>query len=300
MIYTVTFNPAIDYVVHIPELQKGNILRASDENAFFGGKGINVSLILKELGIPSTATGFVAGFTGKALEDGIRCEEITSDFVTLKNGLTRINVKIRANEETDINGNGPEITNDDIEELYKKLDKLNEGDTLILAGSIPSTLPSDIYERIMERLQSKSINFVVDAEKDLLLNSLKYNPFLIKPNNDELGKIFGVEINTPDEIIPYAEKLQKMGAKNVLVSMGHKGSVLLDENGESHFKEVYKIKAVNSVGAGDSMVAGFVAGYQKTHDYKYALTLGTASGGATASSEGLATKEKILNLINQK
>lgn len=297
MIYTVTFNPAIDYVVHIPELKSGSILRAEGESAYFGGKGINVSLILKELGIKSIAMGFSAGFTGKAIEDGIACEEIKTDFVRLKDGLTRINVKIRSGEETDINGHGPEIPNDAIEALFNKLDALQSGDMLILAGSIPSTLPDDIYERIMERLYKNGVMFVVDAEKDLLLNSLKYKPFLIKPNKEELGEIFSSEIKTADDALKYAARLQDMGAVNVLISMGGEGAVLLDENKSKHRMSALGDEFVNSVGAGDSMVAGFIAGYLKEKDYAFALRLGAAAGGATAASEGLGKKEKILKLL---
>ena len=297
MIYTVTFNPAIDYVVHVDELQVGNINRCDRETAFFGGKGINVSLILKNLGIKSTALGFVAGFTGDAIEHGIEHDGINTDFVHLKSGLTRINVKIRSNDETDINAQGPDIDNDAIDSLFEKLDRLESGDILVLAGSCPKTLPSDIYERIMERLYDRGIHFVVDATRDLLVNSLKFKPFLIKPNNDELGEIFGVEINDEKTAAKYARKLQQKGAVNVLVSMGGKGAVLVDENGDEHYKPALCGKVVNTVGAGDSMVAGFIAGYHNKKDYGYALKLGTAAGGATAFSEGLANKELILKLL---
>lgn len=297
MIYTVTFNPAIDYVVHVDELQVGNINRCDRETAFFGGKGINVSLILKNLGIKSTALGFVAGFTGDAIERGIEQDGINTDFVHLKSGLTRINVKIRSNEETDINAQGPDIDNDAIDSLFGKLDRLESGDILVLAGSCPKTLPSDIYERIMERLSDRGIHFVVDATRDLLVNSLKFKPFLIKPNNDELGEIFKVKINDEKTAAEYARKLQQKGAVNVLVSMGGKGAVLVDENGDEHYKPAINGKVVNTVGAGDSMVAGFIAGYHTEKDYDYALKLGTAAGGATAFSEGLANKELILKLL---
>lgn len=297
MIYTVTFNPAIDYLVYVPKLSSGSINRSEKEKIFFGGKGINVSLILRELGMESTAMGFTAGFTGNALEHALNSGAIHTDFVHLKNGFTRINVKIRSDRETDINGQGPEITASAIDELLKKLTMLKSGDTLVLAGSIPNTLPNDIYEKIMELLNSKDIHFVVDATKDLLLNSLKYRPFLIKPNNDELGEIFGVKINTPCEAVTYAKKLREKGAVNVLVSMGGQGAVLVDENNKEYYIPAIDGKVVNTVGAGDSMVAGFIAGYLKTSDCEYALKLGTAAGGATAFNEGLANSEQIFRLL---
>ena len=298
MIYTVTFNPAIDYIVYMKELEKGSINRSERETAFFGGKGINVSFILKELGHESTALGFVAGVTGKALEQGIENKGLHADFVRLENGITRINVKIRSGEETDINAQGPDIKQGDIDRLFEKLDRLKEGDVLILAGSIPKTLPSDIYERIMERLYGRGVHFVVDATKELLVNSLKYKPFLIKPNNDELSEIFGVEIKTPELSAEYGKKLVKKGASNVLVSMGGKGAVLCDENGKTHYMPAVGGEAVDTVGAGDSMVAGFIAGYTEKKDYEYALKLGTAAGAATAFSEGLGTRDKIYELLH--
>ena len=299
MIYTVTFNPAIDYLVYVPELKVGSIIRSEKEKVFCGGKGINVSLVLRELGIKSTAMGFIAGFTGSAIEQAIGGDEISTDFVHLNDGLTRINVKIRSGQETDINGQGPAISENDIKLLFDKLKRLKKGDTLVLAGSIPNTLPSDIYEKIMEMLSETGVRFVVDATKDLLLNSLKYLPFLIKPNNDELGEIFGVKIDTPEDAILYARKLRKMGAVNVLVSMGKNGAVLVDENGKEYYMPAVDGKVINTVGAGDSMVAGFLAGYAQKADYDYALRLGTAAGGATAFSEGLATRDEIFRLMNQ-
>lgn len=297
MIYTVTFNPAIDYVMQISTLKTGKVNRSTAEEIYFGGKGINVSVILKQLGFDSKALGFSAGFTGKAIEDGIRAQGIQSDFVKLDKGNSRINVKIKAENETEINGQGPEISQEAVNELFEKLKTLRENDTLILAGSIPNTLPEDIYEKILEMLSGKGIRFVVDATKDLLMNVLKYNPFLIKPNNHELGEIFGVELKTNDEIIKYAKELQKKGAVNILVSMAGDGSILIDENENVHIMEAPKGKVVNSVGAGDSMVAGFVAGYLEKKDYEYALMLGTASGSATAFSSGLAQKNDIDKLL---
>lgn len=296
MVYTVTFNPAIDYVVHTGEMKLGATNRSEREEMYFGGKGINVSIVLRELGIKSKALGFTAGFTGEAIENGLADMGIDTDFVRLEKGNSRINVKIKSAEETELNGQGPDIDDKAIAALFEKLDKLSDGDTLILAGSIPPSLPSDIYERILERLSGKQIKVVVDATKDLLLNVLKYKPFLIKPNDHELGEMFGVELKTDDEIEKYARKLQDMGAVNVLISMAGDGAMLIDEFGKKHRCGVCRGTVKNSVGAGDSMVAGFTAG-SINGDYEYALKLGTAAGGATAFSDGLATKEKISELL---
>lgn len=296
MIYTVTFNPAIDYVVYTKEPEQGRINRADSEQIYFGGKGINVSLILAELGIDSVALGFVAGFTGKAIEDGIKSKGIATDFVRLDDGFSRINVKIKSGTETEINGRGPRISRDAVSELYKKLDKLSGGDTLVLAGSIPGSLPENIYEEILCRIRKKQVKTVVDATNDLLLNVLKYKPFLVKPNNHELGEMFGVTLSTKEDVIKYARKLRDMGAENVLVSMASDGAVLVDSNDRIHTCGVCPGILRNSVGAGDSMVAGFIAGIS-AGDYGYALKLGTAAGGATAFSDGLASKEKIYELL---
>lgn len=298
MVYTVTFNPAIDYVVHTKEMQVGQVNRSESEEIYFGGKGINVSFVLHELGIPSKALGFVAGFTGAALENGVQASGIETDFVHLKNGFSRINVKIKSEEETDLNGQGPVIDEAALQELFEKLKQLKDGDTLVLAGSIPNTLPADIYERILESLSDRAIRTVVDATKDLLLNVLKYKPFLVKPNNYELGEMFGVTLHTTEEIATYAAKLKEMGAQNVLVSMAGDGALLLDEHGKIHVCGVCKGTVKNSVGAGDSMVAGFLAG-SIDGDYAYALKLGTATGGATAFSDGLAKREEIDRLLQQ-
>ena len=296
MVYTVTFNPAIDYVVHTEEMKLGATNRSEREEMYFGGKGINVSIVLRELGIDSKAFGFTAGFTGEAIEKGLADVGIDTDFVRLETGNSRINVKIKASEETELNGQGPDIDDKAISALFEKLDKLSDGYTLVLAGSIPSSLPADIYERILERLSGRNIRAVVDATKDLLLNVLKYKPFLIKPNNHELGEMFGVTLNSDEEIETYARKLQEMGAVNVLISMAGDGAMLIDEYGKMHRCGVCKGVVKNSVGAGDSMVAGFIAGVIKG-DYEYALKLGTAAGGATAFSDGLASKEKITELV---
>lgn len=298
MIYTVTFNPAIDYVVRTEEMKVGSVNRAKSEEIYFGGKGINVSVVLAELGISSKALGFVAGFTGDAIEKGIGEKGIETDFVHLESGFSRINVKIKSGEETELNGQGPIIDDKALEELYAKLDELKDGDTIVLAGSIPNTLPSDVYEKILERLSDRNIKAVVDATNDLLMNVLKYKPFLIKPNNHELGEMFGLTLTTNDEIAHYAMKLKEMGARNVLVSMAGDGALLIDENGETHICGVCRGKVRNSVGAGDSMVAGFIAG-SADGDYDYALKFGTATGGATAFSDGLATKEEIYKLMEQ-
>lgn len=298
MVYTVTFNPAVDYIVHTKELRAGATNRSDSEEIYFGGKGINVSIVLSELGVKSKALGFVAGFTGAAIEQGVSEKGIDADFVHLSGGFSRINVKIKSGEETELNGQGPRIPDEAVQQLFAKLDELQDGDTLVLAGSIPSSLPSDIYERILARLSGRKIRTVVDATKDLLVKVLKYQPFLIKPNNFELGEIFGVELHTTDEIVKYAEKLHEMGARNVLVSMAGDGAVLLDETGKTHVCGVCRGTVKNSVGAGDSMVAGFIAGCERA-GYEYALKLGTAAGGATAFSEGLATKEKINELLAQ-
>ena len=298
MIYTVTFNPAIDYVVRTGEMIIGATNRSNSEEIYFGGKGINVSMVLKELDMPSIALGFVAGFTGVAIEKGVQEAGIETDFVHLENGFSRINVKIKSSQETELNGQGPHITERAIRELFAKLDCLKDGDTIVLAGSIPNTLPADIYEQILQYLSGKNIKAVVDATGELLLRVMKFKPFLVKPNNHELGELFHVTLQTNEEIAQYARKLQEMGARNVLVSMAGDGALLIDENGKEHFCDVCKGTVRNSVGAGDSMVAGFLAG-SKDGDYEYALKLGTATGGATAFADGLAKREDIDRLLAQ-
>ena len=296
MIYTVTFNPAVDLVVSADHINTGAVNRLKSEEIYFGGKGINVSIVLNELGIKSRAFGFIAGFTGEAIENGLASQGIETGFVRLKNGFSRINVKIKSDEETELNGRGPDIPDDAVAELFERLEMIKDGDTLVLAGSIPPSLPSDIYEKILAHLEGRKIRTVVDATKDLLLNVLKYHPFLVKPNNHELGEMFGVKLETTEQIAEYAGKLRDMGARNVLVSMAGDGALLLDENGKIHTCGVCKGTVKNSVGAGDSMVAGFIAG-SENGDYEYALKLGTACGGATAFSEGLAKKDDIFRLL---
>lgn len=300
MIYTVTLNPAVDYTVYMDELKRGEINRSRSESVFFGGKGINVSNVLKSLGVNSTALGFSAGFTGLAIEDDLSKKGIAADFVHLKSGFTRINVKLREGVETDINTAGPQIDDRETTELFEKLDRLKNGDVLVLSGSVPKCMPSDTYEQILERLSPKGVRAVVDAEGKLLENALKYRPFLIKPNAEELGMLFGVTVENAQMAADYAKKLINAGAGNVLVSMGKEGAVLVDQNGTEHFCAAFSGKTVNTVGAGDSMVAGFIAGYEKTGDFDYALRLGTAAGSATAFSEGLAEREHILKLFEQR
>lgn len=297
MIYTVTFNPAIDYVIHMDDIVPGSVNRTDSEEVFFGGKGINVSTVLRNMEVDSVALGFIAGFTGTAIEQNLESRGIKTDFIRLDSGLSRINVKIKAKDETDINCQGPEISDEAIEKLFYQLERLKQDDVLVLAGSIPSSLPDDIYERIMAKLDGSGTDVVVDATGDLLVNVLKYKPFLIKPNNHELGEIFGVEINTEDEIIEYANKLRDDGAKNVLISRAGDGAILITENGGVIKMGVPSGKVINSVGAGDSMVAGFVMGYKKSGDYKEALRLGTACGSATAFSPGLAERPLVEELL---
>lgn len=297
MIYTVTFNPALDYVIRMEKLELGMVNRSSAEAIFYGGKGINVSTVLNNIGVDSVALGFVAGFTGQEIEEGVKALGVTTDFIHLPEGLSRINVKIKAEQETEINGQGPQIKMEQVEGLFEQLERLKEGDCLVLAGTIPASLPSDIYEQIMEHLQGRDIHIVVDATKNLLLNVLKYHPFLIKPNNHELGEMFHTVLQSDEEIIAYAKKLQDMGARNVLVSMAGDGAILVTETDEVHKIGVPKGMVVNSVGAGDSMVAGFIASYFREHDYLKALKFGTATGSATAFSEGLAPKEKVEELL---
>ncbi len=294
MIYTVTFNPAIDYIVRMNgPLAPGMTNRSISEDCYFGGKGINVSTVLKNLDIESTAFGFAAGFTGEAIVESVRNKGIIADFIMLDEGISRINVKIKSGEETEINAQGPFIPQDAFDRLLNKLDILTDGDILILAGSIPDSLPANVYEIILERLQGRGIMSVVDATGDLLKNVLKYRPFLIKPNNHELEEIFGRELSTDDELAECAVRLQEMGARNVLISMAGEGSMLITENGERYREGVPVGTVRNSVGAGDSMVAGFIAGYIKSGDHRAALRMGAAAGSATAFSDDLATGELI-------
>lgn len=297
MIYTVTFNPSLDYIVGVDNFRFGMTNRTSYEQMLTGGKGINVSYVLKHLGIESTALGFLAGFVGEEIKRQLWKDGIDTDFLMLENGVSRINVKLKNVDGTEINGSGPEIPAAKVQELRDRIHHLKAGDMLILAGSIPQSMPDTIYMDIMADVKEKGIDVVVDATKELLKNVLSYRPFLIKPNNHELGELFGVELKTREAVIPYAKKLQEQGARNVLVSMAGEGAVLIDEHGQEYESEAPKGKVVNAVGAGDSMVAGFVAGYLEKKDYEYAFHKGIAAGSASAFSEQLATKEEVEKLL---
>lgn len=299
MIYTVTFNPSLDYIVSVNDFQLGLTNRTDSELILPGGKGINVSTILMNLGIDSTAFGFAAGFTGEEIIREVEAMGIRSDFIKIDSGISRIDLKLKNIDGTEINGSGPEISEEKIEELLRKLDILGEGDILVLAGSIPASMPADMYSTIMERLQHKNVTFIVDATKDLLINVLKYKPFLIKPNNHELGELFDVKLTTREEVIPYGKKLQKQGARNVLISMAGEGAVLVAEDGSVYEAPAPKGTLVNAVGAGDSMVAGFTAGWIEKKDYRHAFYMGVSAGSASAFSEYLATKEEIMDLYEK-
>ena len=299
MIYTVTFNPAIDYVIKVDNLTLGQVNRTTREYIFCGGKGINVSHLLANLGVDSVGLGFIAGFTGDVIESGAKELGFKPDFIRVREGMTRINVKVKSNEESEINGLGPVIHDDELEQMFKKLDELEDGDILVLAGSIPSSMSDNIYRDIMADLKDRGVMIVVDATKDLLLNVLEYHPFLIKPNNHELGEIFDVKLTTREEVIPYGRKLQEKGARNVLVSMAGEGAVLIAEDGQVFDTPAPKGKLINGVGAGDSMVAGFVAGWIEKQDYEYAFHMGVASGSASAFSENLATKREISEVLKR-
>lgn len=293
MIYTVTFNPCLDYIVRVKGFKTGTVNRTCFEQVLPGGKGINVSFVLKNLGIGNTALGFIAGFTGQEVQKRLLAAGCSTEFIEIESGMTRINFKLKADEETEINGQGPAIKEEHIKQLYQKLSQLQTEDILVLAGSIPNTLPDRMYCDIMAYLSEKSLKIVVDATGELLVNVLEYQPFLIKPNNHELGEIFGKELKNKDEVLYYAKKMQEKGARNVLVSMAGEGAVFVGENGEEYKSEAPEGKVVNSVGAGDSMVAGFLSGYCKTGDFKEAFKTGIASGSASAFSEFLATQEEV-------
>lgn len=299
MIYTITFNPALDYIVKMDNFNLGHVNRSANEYVYAGGKGINVSIVLNNLEVKSKALGFIAGFTGDEIERGVREFGCDTDFIKLKEGMSRINVKIKADVESEINGGGPDISEEALNELNGQLDNLVNGDILVLAGSIPKTMPVDIYEKIMERLQDRGVKFIVDTTGDSLLKVLKYNPFLIKPNHHELGDLFGVKLNGKEEVIEYAKKLKDMGAQNVIISMAGDGAVLINSNGEVTTSNVPKGIVKNSVGAGDSMVAGFIAGYLNSEKVEDGFKLGVATGSASAFSEGLATKEYVYELLEQ-
>ena len=293
MIYTVTFNPSLDYIVSVSDFKLGLTNRTDSELLLPGGKGINVSTVLQNLGIANTALGFTAGFVGEEVRKEVEQLGVKAEFISLDEGVSRINLKLKSIDGTEINGQGPKIPREAVDALMTQLDRLGADDTLVLAGSIPASMPDDIYQKIMERLDGRNVRIVVDATKDLLLNVLGHHPFLIKPNNHELGDIFGVKLSDREEVVPYARKLQEKGAVNVLVSMAGKGAVLLAEDGSVYAAEAPKGTLKNGVGAGDSMVAGFLAGYGESGDYEHAFRMGLAAGSASAFSEQLATKDEI-------
>lgn len=299
MIFTVTFNPSLDYIVRVDEMRLGTINRTNYEQLLPGGKGINVSIVLGNLGHPSRALGFSAGVTGVALEKLLADSGVDADLVHVKAGFTRINAKIKAVEETELNGQGPRIAPEDVDALFSKLDVLGQDDTLVISGSVPNTLPSDMYEQVMERLAGRGVRIVVDAERDLLTRVLSYRPFLVKPNNHELGDIFGVALKTRDEVVPYARRMQEMGAQNVLVSMAGEGGVLVAADGQVYQSPAAQGTVVNSVGAGDSCVAGFLAGLMETGSYQTAFRMGLAAGSASAFSDHLATRPEVEDLMSR-
>jgi len=299
MINTITLNPSLDYIVKVDSFKVDSLNRIEEERIYAGGKGINVSIVLKNLGVENTALGYVAGFTGDEILRQIESHEVNCDFVKLEKGFSRINVKLKSDGETEINGSGPEITEENLKILYGKLSNLAKGDYLILSGSIPTSVPDDIYENIMNSLLDTGVEFIVDATKELLLKVLKYKPFLIKPNHHELAEMFNVELKNDEDIIKYGKKLQEMGAKNVLISMAGDGAILLPENGEAIKREVPKGILKNSVGAGDSMVAGFLCGYLKNKDIDEAFKMGIATGSASAFSEKLATEDEVYKLLKE-
>ena len=299
MIYTITFNPALDYISQVDNFEVGKINRTKTEKILPGGKGLNVSIVLKNLGLESTALGFIGGFTGEELQRRIEAQGIKTDFIKVNNGMTRINVKISSDMETALNGNGPEILEEDIQELLEKIENIKKEDIVILAGNVPKGINNNIYEIICVNLERNGVTFIVDATKELLINILKYRPFLIKPNKEELEETFKVKIRTKEDIITYAQKMQLMGAQNVLVSLGGDGAILVTEDNQVLQSNAPKGKVLNTVGAGDSMVAGFLAGYIESKDYEFSLKMGIATGSASSFSMDLATKKDVEKLLEQ-
>ena len=299
MIYTVTFNPSLDYIVSVDDFTLGRVNRTTKELVYPGGKGVNVSLVLKNLGMENTALGFIAGFTGTEIERGLKDWGCLTDFIKIPEGMSRINMKLRSREESEINGQGPKISEEALEDLYRKLDAMDPGDVLVLAGSIPNSMPDSSYEQILARVQGRDIRSVVDATGDLLVNVLKYHPFLIKPNNHELEEIFHVPMDSKETIVAHAKKMQEMGAENVLISMAGDGAILVAADGSVWQSPAPKGNVVNSVGAGDSMVAGFITGYLKSQSYEEAFHMGICTGSASAFSERLATQEEVDGILGQ-
>ena len=299
MIYTVTFNPSLDYIVSVEDFKTGTTNRTSSELILPGGKGLNVSMVLGNLGLENTALGFAAGFTGAEIVRRVEEMGVKADFIPVPGGISRINLKLKSIEGTEINGCGPVIGKDALEQLLEKLAVLGEGDVLVLAGSIPRSVPDDIYGEILRRLSGRAVLTVVDAERELLVKVLEYHPFLVKPNNHELGEIFGVELADRQAVIPYAKRLREMGAGNVLVSLAGEGAVLAAEDGNLYEAPAPKGKLINGVGAGDSMVAGFLAGWMRKKDYRHAFHMGMAAGSASAFSEFLATREEVMAVYRQ-
>ena len=299
MVYTVTFNPSLDYIVSVDDFKLGMTNRTDTELMLPGGKGINVSIVLNNLGYDTTALGFIAGFTGTEIARSVEAFGVRTDFIRISEGFSRINMKIKNIDGTEVNGQGPTITEEMIDVLKNKLNELTSGDVLVLAGSIPKTVSDSIYRDICRELEQKNILIAVDATSDLLMNVLEYRPFLIKPNHHELGEIFGVELKTRDEVVPYARKLQEKGARNVLVSMGGQGAVLVAEDGSIYKASAPEGTLHNSVGAGDSMVAGFIAGWLDRNNYEDAFKTGVATGSASAFSENLATKDEVTEVLKK-
>ena len=299
MIYTVTFNPSLDYIIRVNDFSTGTINKTTFEKLLPGGKGINVSIVLANLGHESTALGFAAGFTGEEIEARLKQFGCGIDFIKVQDGLSRINVKMKSQEETEINGQGPRINEGELETLFAKIDAIRDEDMLVISGSIPASLPDDMYERIMKRMQGKRTRVIVDAAGSLMMKVLQFHPFLIKPNNHELGEIFGVELRTRESVVPYGKKLQEMGAENVLISMAGEGAVLIASEGQVYDAPAPKGILKNGVGAGDSMVAGFMAGWLERKEYRHAFHMGVAAGSASAFSEQLAVKEEIDQVYEQ-
>ena len=304
MIYTITFNPALDYITQVENFRIGEINRTKMETILPGGKGLNVSIVLKNLEIENTALGFIAGFTGEELIKKLEAKGVKTDFVKVENGFTRINIKISSEsrekvKETALNGIGPQITSKDIEELFDKLDKVTTEDVVVLSGSVPKNINKSIYKEICKKLKEKGITFVVDSTQELLMSVLEYKPFLIKPNKEELEETLNCKISTKEELINAAKELKKLGAQNILVSLGKDGALLLTKEDKVLVSKAPKGNIVNTVGSGDSMVAGFLAGYHKTKDYEYALKTGVAAGSASAFSIELATKKDVELLLKQ-